>query len=446
MVSNHLNYQIFFQVSLIKEDTNASNIFSEIKNYKRPVKEEPKTNSYTTKNIELPPIVTASDLIQAQTQSKVPEPKIKRGIKRDHLTQQSIKSFISPTSVTTVPENEECLTKKPKIRNTDSDMEISSDDEVQIIDESDLSCPPKIQESHLQERKNNTSNFDCKFKEATYYQNPSGSIQMPKIITASSLLKINSESCSTFDSSKNSLSVDSEDVVIVNEPPSHQDVRIIHTHNNKSTNCINYVSNQENGLLLNQSMNSKPQTSEKSEKDIFKEVDEILLSPSEHGKVFIVTQNEHFLNQNQKDLKRPLVKNTLSVQQHTELSSSKINMNSLFGENSDDESKTTLNDVKKKSLGVRLGTSSNVNTTLKTNKKLLEPIKTIKSKTEDPNNKQKKFELSNLVVKLLNPYYKNNIFKTKELFKFMAREIVHKILESMSNPGKLILIYYIRVM
>lgn len=400
------------------------------------MKEEPKTNSYSNKNIELPPIVTASDLIQAHTQNKVPEPKIKRGIKRDHLTQQSIKSFISPNCITTVLENEECKTKKPKIGNTDSDMEISSDDEVQIIDESDLNCPPKIEELHLLERKNDSSKFDCKFKEASYYNTPSASIQIPKIMTASNLLKINNESSSTYDSSKDSLNVDSEDLIIVNVTSSHQD-RTIHTPNNKSTNCIHYVSDQENGLLHNQSINNKPQTSEKSENDIFKEVDEILLTPSENGKNVAILQNEHFLNQNQKDLKRPSVENTSSVQQtYTEVSSSKSYINSLFGENSDDEGKISLNDVKKKSLGVRLGMSSNVNNTLKTSKKFIEPIKTIKSKTEDPNNKQKKFELSNLVVKLLNPYYKNNIFKTKELFKFMAREIVHKLLESTSHPGK----------
>jgi len=84
--------------------------------------------------------------------------------------------------------------------------------------------------------------------------------------------------------------------------------------------------------------------------------------------------------------------------------------------------------------------STNVNNTFKANKNSQDTMKTNKNKTEDPNNKQKKFELSNLVVKLLNPYYKNNLFKTKELFKFMARQIVHKLLESTSHPGKLI--YY----
>jgi len=112
-------------------------------------------------------------------------------------------------------------------------------------------------------------------------------------------------------------------------------------------------------------------------------------------------------------------------------------LNNLFGEDSDDESKLAVVDVKKKSLGVRLGMSSNVNITIKTNKNSQESMKINKNKTEDPNNKQKKFELSNLVVKLLNPYYKNNLFKTKELFKFMARQIVHKLLESTSHPGKL---------
>uniref|UniRef100_A0A2S2QW87 DNA 3'-5' helicase n=1 Tax=Sipha flava TaxID=143950 RepID=A0A2S2QW87_9HEMI len=428
-------------VSLIKEETGASNIFDKIKNYTRPenLKEEPKENS--TNKTELPSIVTASDLIQAQMNNKVPEPKIKRGIKRDHLTQQSMKSFVVPTTNLPTLENEECVTKKPKIANTDSDMEISSDDDVQIIESVDIdvsknNSSPQIKEFHPLEKRHDVSNNECKFKESSYYQT-SANMQIPKIVMASNLLKNNYESYSSMhNSSKDLINSESEHIGVNNMLPSHQDRTNPHTFNKTCINKINNVQNQENGLLHSQFKSNKSQTSGKKINDIFNELSDILKSPSENGKK-VTKLNELALNQ--KDLKRPSLDHRLSTQHNIEVSSSKSNMNSLFGDDSDDESKI-LFDIKKKSLGVRLGMSSNVNNTFKTSKKIHESTKTIRNKTEDPNNKQKKFELSNLVVSLLNPYYKNSLFKTKELFKFMAREIVHKLLESTSHPGKLFLL------
>lgn len=395
-------------------------------------KEESNVNS--NKSIELPPIITASDLIQAQIKNKMPEPKIKRGIKRDHLQQQSIKSFIFPTTTTSVIENEECATKKPRIENTDSDMEISSDDEVHIIESTNIDEPPKLLTQALLEDLHPDQQTTCLFEpkpmEPLYYQTTSTNIQVPKIVMASNLLKSDHESGSTYDSSKNLLNVKSDYLSMNNMPPTVQDQKIILTPNNT---CSNSIKNNENGLTLVQSKFIKSQISEKNVSEMFKEISEIL--SSENEKNLVLQLNKFPMQQKQKDIKQPSVEHRLPIHQNVEISATK-SMSSLFGEDSDDESKTTLVDIKKKSLGVRLGMSTNINNTIKTNKNSQESMKTNKNKTEDPNNKQKKFELSNLVVKLLNPYYKNNLFKTKELFKFMARQIVHKLLESTSHPGK----------
>jgi len=397
------------------------------------INEESKVNS--NKNIELPPIVTASDLIQAQIKDKMPEPKIKRGIKRDHLQQQSIKSFISSTTTTSVTENEECATKKPRIENTDSDMEISSDDEVHIIESTNIDEPPKLLTQSLLEDLYPDPHTSCLFEpksmEPLYYQTTSTNIQVPKIVMASNLLKSDHESGSTYDSSKNLLNVNSDYPTMNNIPPTIKDQTIILTPN---SSCPITIKNNENGVShVSKSNFIKSQISEKNVSEMFKEISEILSSENEK----ILQLNKFSMQQKQKDIKQPSIEHRLPVHQNVEISAAK-NMSSLFGEDSDDESKIALVDVKKKSLGVRIGMSTNVNNTIKTNKNSQESTKTNKNKTEDPNNKQKKFELSNLVVKLLNPYYKNNLFKTKELFKFMARQIVHKLLESTSHPGKLI--------
>ncbi|XP_060880859.1 LOW QUALITY PROTEIN: ATP-dependent DNA helicase Q5-like [Metopolophium dirhodum] len=422
-------------VSLIKAETRASNIFDKIQNYTRPekIKEESKVNP--NKNIELPPIITASDLIQAQIKNKMPEPKIKRGIKRDHLQQQSIKSFVLPTTTNSVTENEECATKKPRIENTDSDMEISSDDEVHIIESTNIDEPPKLLTQTLLEDlypdQQTTCLFEPKSIEPLYYQTTSTNIQVPKIVMASNLLKSDHESGSTYDSSKNFLNVKSDYLTMNNMPPTIQDQKIILTPNNT---CPNSMKINENGLShvnISNISNIKSQISEKNVSEMFKEISEIL--SSENEKNLNIQLNKFSMHQKQIDIKQPSIEHRLPVQQNVEISATK-NMSSLFGEDSDDESKIALVDVKKKSLGVRLGMSTNVNNTFKTNKNSQESMKTNKNKTDDPNNKQKKFELSNLVVKLLNPYYKNNLFKTKELFKFMARQIVHKLLESTSHP------------
>lgn len=392
--------------------------------------------------MELPPIITASDLIQAQIKNKIPEPKIKRGIKRDHLQQQSMKSFVVPTTITSVTENEDCATKKPKIENTDSDMEISSDDEVHVIESNNIDEPPKLLSQCLLEDlypdQQTPSIFEPKFMEQFYYQTTSTNIQVPKIVVASDLLKSNHESSSTsYESSKNSLNVKSDFLGMNNMPPAIQDQKILLTTNNT---CPNSIKMNENGFSHIQPKTIKPQISVRNVSEIFKEISEILTtSKPENNKNLTVQQNELPIQQKQKDIKRSSIEHKLPVHKNVEKSTTK-KMSSLFGEDSDDESKTTLVDVKKKSLGVRLGMSTNVNNTTKINKNSHESMKINKNKTEGPINKQKKFKLSDLVVKLLNPYYKNSLFKTKELFKFMAREIVHKLLESTSHPGKLI--YY----
>jgi len=368
----------------------------------------------------------------------MPEPKIKRGIKRDHLMQQSMKSFVFPTTTTSVTENEESAKKKPRIENTDSDMEISSDDEVHIIESTNINDPKmnsllKIEELHPQEQQNYASNIECKFKESLYYQTTSTNIQVPKIVMASDFLKNNHECSSTYEPPKEFLNVESNYLAMINVPPTKQDQTSLFTPNNT---CPNNIKNIENGLSHVQSNSNKSQIPEKNVSDIFKEISAIL-TPSEIEKNVTMQLNELPIQQKQKDIKRPSIEHRLPVQQNVEISAYK-NMNSLFGEESDDESKIALAEVKKKSLGVRLGMSTNVNNTMKINKNSHESMKTNKNKTEDPNNKQKKFELSNMVVKLLNPHYKNNLFKTKEIFKFTARQIVHKLLESTSHPGKLI--------
>ncbi|VVC35974.1 Helicase, C-terminal,P-loop containing nucleoside triphosphate hydrolase,ATP-dependent DNA [Cinara cedri] len=408
-------------VSLIKAASIASNVFDGIKNYTRPVQEEPKENP--TKTIELPPIVTASDLIQAQVNNKIPEPKIKRGIKRDHLTQQSMTSFI--TTNQPIIENEECVTKKPKIENTDSDMEISSDDDVQIIEDvtvegSQNNCQPIIiEESPTQEKTNNVN-------EAFYHQTTSANVQRPNIGIASSLFQNNYETYnSTYDPSSKDLIKVKSDYAINNIPHTNMDRQLNLASNNTCTNSLKNVKDQENDPSY---LHHKHQSKEKDVNDIFNELTAILETNSENENNKTKKQNELSLSQKQKDLKQPSVEHR--SQQNIEVPSSKCSMNNLFGDDSEDESKILVGDVKKKSLGVRLGIPS------KTKTKSQEPVKINKYKTEDPNTKQKKFELSELVVNLLNPHYKNNVFKTKELFKFMAREIVHKLLESNSYPDE----------
>lgn len=404
-------------------------------------------NAKLTKSIELPPIITASDLIQAQVNNRVPEPKIKRGIKRDYLIQQTIKSFAIPTTSTLISDNDECVMKKPKIGNTDSDMEISSDDEVQIIentniDDSKISGPPIIVEDlTLHEENNDVSNLECNIPKPSYYQKTSitNNLQQPKIVIASNLLKKN---CESFDLTKNSINVESDNVVQDNVIFTYQDRQLFNNSNNSCTDSKINVIDDENDTGYCQSINNRiPQKSEEtSESDIFNEVSNFLRNVSENGKKLTKQQKEPSLDQKQNDLKRPSIEHRLSNQQNIEVSLPKSNMDNLFGDDSDDESKIPLTDTKKKSLGVRLGMPSNVNT-FNANKKSNEVIKTIKNKTEDqPNNKNKKFVLSNLVVKILNPYYVKKTIITKALFKFMAREIVHKLLESTNYPGKYVFV------
>jgi len=423
-----------FQVSLIKTETRASNIFDKIKNYTRPVDNEKEPQNNLAKNIELPPIVTASDLIKAQVENKIPEPKIKRGIKRDHLTQQSMKSYCYSTNSTSLTENEEYITKKPKIANTESDMEISSDDDVQIIETTNIDNLQQMGSSKIEELQPQEKIIDSPNRRAVYYQTMSTNAQSPKIAWVPTQLKNNYESCTTY---TNSLNTESDYGVNNMLPIPHQGRITIHATNNTCMNSVQNINSQENGISHSQSRNNRSLTPEKNITDIFNELSDILETSSDSIKT-AMKQPDEPLHQKQKDFKQQLVEHRLSsVQQNIEVSSSKDSINGNFGDHSDDESKVSSADVKKKSLGVRLGLPSNVNSTFKTNKKSHEFTKAIKNKTDEQNNKQKKFELSNLVVKLLNPYYKNNIFNTKELFKFMAREIVHKLLESNSYPGKI---------
>lgn len=369
----------------------------------------------------MPPIVTASDLIQAQVNNKIREPKTKKGIKRDHLTQQSMTSFVVSSTNIPTTENEECVKKKPKIGNTDSDMEISSDDDVQIIENNNIDNSQYngqtiiIDESPTQDEPN---------EEDSYCQTTSANAQR------SNLYINNNESYSPTNdpSSNDAIDVESDYIVTNNISHTYQDRPINQASNNICTNSITYVTNQENDILHS---HHTFQSQDKEVNDIFNDLSDILETTSDNEKNLIKKQNELSFIQIQKDLKQPSVDHRL--QKNIEVPSS----NNLYGEDSDDDCRIIEEDVKKKSLGVRLGLPSNINNAFKIKTKYQEPIKTIKNKTEDPNNKQKKFELSELVVNVLNPYYKSNVFKTKELFKFMARKIVHKLLESTSHPGKL---------
>lgn len=372
----------------------------------------------------MPPIVTASDLIQAQVNNKIPEPKIKRGIKRDNLTQQSITSFVISSTDVPTTENEESVIKKPKIGNTDSDMEISSDDDVQIIENNNVdhhsqhnSQPTIIDESPTQDKQND---------EALYHQTTSTNVQRSKIgITSNLFIKKNETCSSSNDISDDVIDVESDNIVTNNISHTYQDRPTNQVSNNICTNSIKNVKNQENDILHSY---QTFQTQNKDDNDL----SGILKTTSDNEKNLIKKHNEIPLIQKQKAFKQPSVEHRF--QQYIEVPSS----NNIFDEdNSDDDCRIIEEDVKKKSLGVRLGMPSNVNNAFKIKTKSHEPIKTFKIKADDPNNKQKKFELSELVVNILNPYYKSNVFNTKELFKFMAREIVHKLLESTSHPGKL---------
>lgn len=401
--------------------------------------------------------------------NKTPEPKIKKGIRHDNLTQKSIKSFVVSTATSQQSENKEHIAKKPKIVNSPSDMEISSDDEVQIIENSnENSCLSNMNQLNSQDKNYNLSNIGFNVKESLN-QTTSTNKQVAQIVMASKLFTNNYES---YDSSLDPLSVKNSGNVIVNNMPIEQELNLFKPTkcrteedllSNKSGDlnrteeeplyykptdmCRKYlkiIQNDENGLSLNKSDNNQFQSEKiKSAHDLFKELTEMLEVSSNTGRSTTKQHNELPTKQMQNKFKKSLINRKSSVQQNTEESSSKTNMNTLFGDDSDDDSKIPPVGTKKKSLGVRLGISSNLNNT-KTNKTLHEFIKTNKNKTEEPNYKQKKFELSNTVIKLLNPYYKNNAFKSKELFKVLARNIVHKLMESTSHPGKNIFLLFMK--
>lgn len=52
------------------------------------------------------------------------------------------------------------------------------------------------------------------------------------------------------------------------------------------------------------------------------------------------------------------------------------------------------------------------------------------------NIKARKFELSRIIVEGLSPYYNENYFVTRDLFKFMVKTMVQKILDSKIYQGK----------
>lgn len=359
-------------------------------------------------------------------------------------------SFLSPniatntiTNITSnIAENDECVPKKQKLNNTDSDMEISSDDEVQIIDDnieddSKHKCPSNREELPEKNLITNPNVYNLTMS--------TNIVQRPKIAIASNLFT-NKPFNPTIDSSEDLLHIENNHTkhnTSICVPPIHQENRSVLTVSTPSiiySSSKDIANNQENTLSSSEFENINHKKCEKSVAEIFNELSAVVDISSDFEQTTVtLPQNELPSNLKQNDVEQSSVEPRLSVHQNVEESSSKGNMHCLFGDNSDDDdSKIPVVDVKKKSLGIRVGIPYSLNNTLKTNK-LHEPIKTNKNKTEDPNNKQKKFELSNLVVQLLNPYYKNNVFKSKELFKFLAREIVHKLLESTSNPGKSIL-------
>jgi len=49
---------------------------------------------------------------------------------------------------------------------------------------------------------------------------------------------------------------------------------------------------------------------------------------------------------------------------------------------------------------------------------------------------ERKSQFSVVVVNEMNPYYKRGVFATEELFRFMARTIVHRLMDSTRRPGK----------
>jgi len=59
-----------------------------------------------------------------------------------------------------------------------------------------------------------------------------------------------------------------------------------------------------------------------------------------------------------------------------------------------------------------------------------------RSTTAIANDVERKSQFSVVVVNELNPYYKRDVFATVELFRFMARTIVHRLMDSTLRPGK----------
>ncbi|XP_050532250.1 ATP-dependent DNA helicase Q5-like [Daktulosphaira vitifoliae] len=415
-------------ISEIKINTNKSSLFEKIENYTAPINDKKQIEANSPREVHLPAIVTAKELIQIHVDNKAIEPKIKRGIKRDYLTQQSMKSFVFPTNkinskdYITNENSNECVKKRSKLDST-SDMEISTDDEVKVIE-----TPLSIIEAGNLNDFNKSVSINNNEKKITELSRSSLSNFVKKkdfeITTASNLLK-------------NDTKLQNNIKVILNHQVEKKKLNCNDSKKNDdiiyAKNSLNDLKNQKNSskLILSPKLSKNTKANDKEKKttsvnEIFDQLSEILKSPIEKNNKNTLREEE-IQNDNQK---QSPVNKILCIETDT-ITPFKSNMASLFGEDSDDDIRMPVIDQKKKSLGIRIGVPLGITDKKKNNK-----LKIASSKSINPKEKQKKFELSNAVVKYLNPYYKNNLFKNKELFKFTAREVVHKLLESTNDPGK----------
>ncbi|XP_050435880.1 ATP-dependent DNA helicase Q5 isoform X2 [Adelges cooleyi] len=413
-------------ISQIKSDTNTSTLFEKIKNYSSMSNNDKLSNVPSSSQcVILPPIITASDLVQTHVNNKKSDPIVKRGIKRDYLTQQSMKSFVFPCdkSKDSNQESDECVTKKAKYEtNTTSDMDISSDDEVQIIEtpidiieikdsSDDFDNKESCNEKSLDSCDKN--NIDC---------NVSSSNEHPvlKITMASDLLKKANKKKRTksrFDvcsdtKSKSSRSVKKSPLIFDSEKTLTNNFNLIQCSDKTTVNDKKLSKSNDLNVILDQLAEIIEPLTEKKECNSSKRKE--------------ATTTELKCD----DYKRPAVESRLSDQSETCSTPFKSNMTSLFGDDSDNDNVLVV-DTKKKSLGIRLGVSNS------NNEKRRQDCKPKNdSKLLDAKQKQKKFELSTKVITLLNPYYKQKLFKNRELFKFTAREIVHKLMDASNNPAE----------
>jgi len=126
-------------------------------------------------------------------------------------------------------------------------------------------------------------------------------------------------------------------------------------------------------------------------------------------------------------VKRVLDVNECTIEQST---SKKIKTEHKYNEHNKRSTTTSKSSLKEENTLAAQQSNANYLKIRKTS----EPTTT--NTTENHKVQLKKFEYSKIVLKKLTSYYKKNYFATKELFQFLAKTIVHRLIENKFSPGK----------